>query len=75
MTQLKSTVTAAATGVSLLASVLLAAQEVTDVPVASSSSSSSTSTASSIQEKISETVSGVVSGAPETMRRTRKSFW
>ena len=59
MTQLKSTVTAAATGVSLLASVLLAAQEVTDVPVASSSS---TSTASSIQEKISETVSGVVSG-------------
>ena len=59
MTQLKSTVTAAATGVSLLASALLAAQEVTDVPVASSSS---TSTASSIQEKISETVSGVVSG-------------
>ncbi|MDD6337551.1 MAG: hypothetical protein PUC15_04110 [Lentisphaeria bacterium] len=59
MTQLKSTVTAAATGVSLLASVLLAAQEVTDVPVAYSSS---TSTASSIQEKISETVSGVVSG-------------
>ncbi|MBO7089093.1 MAG: hypothetical protein J6W70_04235 [Lentisphaeria bacterium] len=59
MTQLKSTVTAAATGVSLLASVLLAAQEVTDVPVASSSAAS---TASSIQEKISETVSGVVSG-------------
>lgn len=59
MTQLKSTVTAAATGVTLLASVLLAAQEVSDVPVASSSAAS---TASSIQEKISETVSGVVSG-------------
>ena len=59
MTQFKSTVTAAATGVSLLASLLLAAQEVADVPV---TSSSPVSTASSIQEKISETVSGVVSG-------------
>ena len=60
MAQFKSTVTAAATGVSLLASILLLhAQEVTDVPVASSSSAS---TAASIQEKISETVSGVVSG-------------
>lgn len=59
MAQFKSTVTAAATGVSLLASVLLAAQEVTDVPV---ESASTTSTAASIQEKISETVSGVVSG-------------
>ena len=59
MTQFKSTVTAAATGISLLASVLLAAQEVTDVPV---SSSSPASTASGIKDKISETVSGVVSG-------------
>ena len=60
MAQFKSTVTAAATGVSLLASILLLhAQEVTDVPVASSSPAS---TAASIQEKISETVSGVVSG-------------
>ena len=59
MTQFKSTVTAAATGVSILASVLLAAQEVTDVPVASSST---TSTAAGIKDKISETVSGVVSG-------------
>ena len=60
MTQFKSTVTAAATGVSLLASILLLhAQEVTDVPV---SSSSTTSTAASIKDKISETVSGVVSG-------------
>ena len=59
MTQFKSTVTAAATGVSLLASVLLLhAQEVTDVPV----SASSPSTASGIKDKISETVSGVVSG-------------
>lgn len=60
MTQFKSTVTAAATGVSLLASILLLhAQEVTDVPV---SSSTTTSTASGIKDKISETVSGVVSG-------------
>ena len=59
MTQFKSTVTAAATGVSLLASVLLHAQEVTDVPV---TSSSPTSTATGIKDKISETVSGVVSG-------------
>ena len=58
MTQFKSTVTAAATGVSLLASVLLSAQEVTDVPVSTSSSS----TSSGIKDKISETVSGVVSG-------------
>ena len=59
MTQFKSTVTAAATGVSLLASVLLAAQEVTDVPVESSAPAS---TAAGIKDKISETVSGVVSG-------------
>ena len=59
MAQFKSTVTAAATGVSLLASVLLAAQEVTDVPV---ESTSATSTAAGIKDKISETVSGVVSG-------------
>ena len=60
MTQFKSTVTAAATGVSLLASILLLhAQEVTDVPVSSSSPASS---ASGIKDKISETVSGVVSG-------------
>ena len=59
MTQFKSTLTAAATGVSLLASVLLAAQEVTDVPV---ESTSATSTAAGIKDKISETVSGVVSG-------------
>ena len=60
MAQFKSTVTAAATGVSLLASLLLLhAQEVTDVPVESASTSSA---AASIQEKISETVSGVVSG-------------
>ena len=60
MTQFKSTVTAAATGVSLLASILLLhAQEVTDVPV---TSSSPTSTATGIKDKISETVSGVVSG-------------
>ena len=60
MAQFKSTVTAAATGVSLLASLLLLhAQEVTDVPV---ESASTTSAAASIQEKISDTVSGVVSG-------------
>ena len=60
MTQFKSTLTAAATGVSLLASILLLhAQEVSDVPVTSSSPAS---TASGIREKISETVSGVVSG-------------
>ena len=59
MTQFKSTVTAAATGVSLLASIFLHAQDVTDVPVASSST---TSTAAGIKDKISETVSGVVSG-------------
>jgi len=60
MTQFKSTVTAAATGVSLLASILLLhAQEVTDVPV---TSSAPTSTAAGIKDKISETVSGVVSG-------------
>ena len=59
MAQFKSTVTAAATGVSLLASVLLAAQEVTDVPV---ESTSATPTAAGIKDKISETVSGVVSG-------------
>ena len=57
MTQFKSTVTAAATGVSLLASILLLhAQEVTDVPV---TSSSPTSTAAGLKDKISETVSGV----------------
>jgi len=61
MTQFKSTLTAAATGVSLLASILiLHAQEVSDVPV--SSSTSSASTATGIKDKISETVSGVVSG-------------
>ena len=60
MTQFKSTLTAAATGVSLLASILLLhAQEVTDVPV---STSTTTSTASDIRDKITETVSGVVSG-------------
>ena len=60
MTQFKSTLTAAATGVSLLASILLLhAQEVTDVPV---STSTTTSTASGIRDKITETVSGVVSG-------------
>ena len=60
MTQFKSTLTAATTGVSLLASILLLhAQEVSDVPVTSSSPAS---TASGIREKISETVSGVVSG-------------
>ena len=60
MTQFKSTLTAAATGVSLLAFVHLHAQEVSDVPVTSSSSPAST--ASGIRDKISETVSGVVSG-------------
>ena len=58
MTQLKTIVTGAAAGIAFLASAVLAAQEVADVPV----SSAATNTATSIQEKISETVSGVVSG-------------
>ena len=54
MTRLKTIVTGAAACVSLLASAILSAQEVSDVPVSSA--------ASGIQEKITQTVSGVVSG-------------
>ena len=56
MTQFKSTLTAAATGVSLLASILLLhAQEVTDVPVSSASSEST-------KDKVVNAIEGIKSG-------------